>query len=954
MRWILALIFAVIWTSSGVAQRQLFHEYGAADGLDNLNVRCLFQDRVGFLWVGTDNGLFRYDGTRFRRFGHSEGLPDTEILNIAQSDDGRIWVGTTSGLSVLTGTRFDSIGLGERGPVRTIGFDASQTMYLQRESGVLRGTRSSANSYTFDNICTGAVSGLSVSSEGIFFSKDGDLFSLQGPKTERFGSLHGLPPDEWGATVLDSYGNRWVRSRTRLYELPRAHARFVDQSTGIPHATDTHLYTDRHGSLFVSTVSGIIGVSGTRRAYVDLRHGLPADPSGPMLIDHEDLLWLGTNGAGLVRRLGHGEWTAWTMADGLVKNSVWAIQTDTAGNVWVGTYGGLTILGPHGQVVRSWSTRNGLAGDRVLSIVEAPNGKFFAGTDSGMIAEFDHTGTLLRTYGTNAGVHASKISALAIDHEQRLWAVGTGGSFRSRTPVRDAPLSFDQITIPGVPTSALLRDIVVDDDDSIWVASSQGLHHLHDSQWKTFAVRDGLKSADLAVVAKDNGSIWIAYRDALGMTRIQKNGSTVELTDVTTQQGLRSDCVYAITTDRKGHLWVNTDMGVDVLANGSWKHFGDENGLIWNDTDSLALHVDSADNVWIGTSAGLSRYAQTGYSASEWLPPVVLTSIKGASREWQPGEEASLPYRKQSLTFQYAALTFEPGTGSHFRYRLTGLENEWNETSERSVHYGGLPPGNYVFQVVYVQQDGSSSSVPATFAFSIKSPWWKSWWFAVLFAITVTLIISGLVRMRVRLLEKQKEALELQVEDRTAELVASHRQLEEIAYFDMLTGCPNRRMFVEEFRRRAAQAGRSQGFALLLLDLDRFKQINDTFGHDAGDAVLIHTARRVEAELSQSDLVARLGGDEFAILLFEDSQANRIEALCSRILTQIASPIPYQNASLHVGCSIGIARFPAHGENQEGLYKAADLALYNAKQGSRNTFCWHGAEKHVEAQANVA
>lgn len=230
---------------------------------------------------------------------------------------------------------------------------------------------------------------------------------------------------------------------------------------------------------------------------------------------------------------------------------------------------------------------------------------------------------------------------------------------------------------------------------------------------------------------------------------------------------------------------------------------------------------------------------------------------------------------------------------------------------------------------------------------------WQAWWFISSLTLFCLLIGSAFFRLRIRVLETQKKALEEQVADRTAELVASHRQLEEIANCDMLTNTPNRRMFVEEFKQRVTAVGRTEPFNLVLIDLDFFKHVNDTFGHDAGDAVLVESAVRIKAQVRHTDCVARLGGDEFAILLFSVRDFAATEALCKRLLTVLAAPIHYKELELQVGCSIGIARFPTEGDSQESLYKSADNALYQAKQTGRNLFCWHRRESGQSASLSV-
>jgi len=924
---------------SSSAQRQLFHEYGSSDGLSNLNVKCLLQDRTGYLWVGTDNGLFRYDGSKFRAFGHAEGLSNTEILSLAESPAGALWIGTNSGVAQFSAEHFVSVDVGEEGPTRSIGFDAAGEVFLEQDGRILEGLPNLKGGYRFRTIDSGTVSGLFVNGSDILFGKDGALWTFKGDKAQPFERSSGLPHDQWGSIAEDTLGNLWVRSRTRLFELPRALSHFLDKSEGIPHTADTYLYTDRHGSVYVSTTSGTIVLSGNQRTSIDARHGLPADPSGPMLIDREELLWLGTDGGGLVRRLGHGEWTAWKKEDGLLRNSVWSVQRSQGGDIWVGTNGGLNILDASGHVVRTWTNRNGLPGDRVLSLIEAPSGDFYAGTDSGAISHFNPQGKLLQTYASNAGYLADRVSAMALDREGRLWAIGIGGCFRTQLPLNAGQPHFERMEIPGIPSRAFFRDILIDDGDAVWIASSRGLARFNGKDWRIFSVRDGLESPDLGVVSQAQGSIWIAYRDALGMTRLQ--GPNLAPSHITVQDGLHSNQIYAIKSDQKGRLWVSTDTGMDVFDTGRWRHYGSEDGLIWNDTDSLALSVDSDDSVWIGTSAGLSKFAQPDFAIKEQSPQVVLTSIQGGSQAWQPSDSPALPFSQRSLFIQYAALNYESPSAMRFRYRLAGFEDKWTETSERSVRFAALPTGHYVFEITASGPNGLWNPLPARFVFAIKPPWWLSWWFIGSSILLTTLIGSSFVRLRIRVLERQKRGLERQVADRTAELVTSHRQLEEIAYYDVLTNTPNRRMFVEVFRKRLANSRHSDPFTLLLIDLDFFKHVNDRFGHDAGDTVLVEIASRLKAEVRDTDCVARLGGDEFAVLLFAPLDIPAIEAICNRILSTVADPIRYKHLKLQVGCSIGIAGYPHDGKTQEGLYKSADMALYEAKHTNRNIFCWH-------------
>ena len=304
---------------------------------------------------------------------------------------------------------------------------------------------------------------------------------------------------------------------------------------------------------FVSSDSGVIVLDRSNRTTIDRQHGLPADAMGPVLLDSGESLWLGTLGGGLIRRLGHGEWLSWKKEDGLLHNTVWAIRHDRAGQIWVGTSGGLSILGPNGRSVRSWTSHNGLAGDRVLAIAEGPAGDFFVGTDPAGISRFSKQGTILRTYKSGSGLTSEPVYALAVDRQRRLWAGGPGGCVRSREPLdKTTELKFDRVAIPGLAEGTSVQDVLVDEGGIVWLATSHGLARFDSGRWKVFLRADGLKSENLEVIAQGQGAFWLAYRDSLGITRLQIDGEHYQITDITKQDGLPSDQIIGLAFDRSG------------------------------------------------------------------------------------------------------------------------------------------------------------------------------------------------------------------------------------------------------------------------------------------------------------------------------------------------------------------------------------------------------------------
>jgi diguanylate cyclase (GGDEF)-like protein len=162
-------------------------------------------------------------------------------------------------------------------------------------------------------------------------------------------------------------------------------------------------------------------------------------------------------------------------------------------------------------------------------------------------------------------------------------------------------------------------------------------------------------------------------------------------------------------------------------------------------------------------------------------------------------------------------------------------------------------------------------------------------------------------------------------------------ELEQLARFDSLTALPNRRLFTEDFDRMCAGKTEEE-FTLLFLDIDDFKTINDTYGHDAGDAFLVETSNRLQSAVRSTDQVARLGGDEFSILLIGSHDEEWLNKICDRIVDSFTAPVAFNDLTIRTTVSMGAASFPKDGDTQEKLYKSADIALYEAKRLGRNNW----------------
>jgi len=346
----LALIVLIVLSGALdlCAQRYNFKIYGEEEGLQNLVVQVLLQDRAGFLWVGTQNGLYRYDGNRFLAFGKAEGLPGARIEALHESMDGTVWAGTRAGLARYAGNRFEAINIGvAQGVVSRAGIasDADGKVYLATERGLVIGTRTGEQMsfVRVESSRPGAeeeeAASVYVDAKGrVWYGCGAHLCRLEDGKEREVSLEMGLPLEPWNAILGDLDGNLWVRSDHQLYVRREGSAKF-EARPGLPSSTNTYptLALDPSGRLLVPTFKGLARETVNGWEIIDEHQGLPTNDIAAVMQDREGSIWLGLLGSGLARWLGYNEWVSWTDRDGLSRDSVWSIARDGSNRLWVGT-----------------------------------------------------------------------------------------------------------------------------------------------------------------------------------------------------------------------------------------------------------------------------------------------------------------------------------------------------------------------------------------------------------------------------------------------------------------------------------------------------------------------------------------------------------------------------------------------------------------------------------------
>ena len=508
----------------------------------------------------------------------------------------------------------------------------------------------------------------------------------------------------------------------------------------------------------------------------------------------------------------------------------------------------------------------------------------------------------------------------------------------------------------------------------LWVGTRDGLNRLDVAHWQVLPV---LANAQLAarvrhgfvssLLSEGNGRLWIAIGGRGIEVVDQPRQADGRWTHLAEEQGLPNANVGTLLADGQGRVWASTDDGLAVIERDSLRirALGRAEGVHIATYWASSGIRSSQGELLFGGIGGLTIARPQRLQPWTYQPPVVVTEMRvdgvpvhsAAARGSAASDTLVLPAGARSCAVEFAALDFSAPERNRYAYRLRDFDPQWIETdpAHRLASYTNLPPGDYLLELRGSNRDGRWSPVLRQVRLQVLPSWYQTTLVRVLAMAASVAAIFLLVQARTALLRRHQRELELLVADRTAtleqrtrELEESERRLAQLAYSDVLTDLPNRRMFTDYFDWLDHQVRRGgTGFALLLTDLDYFKEVNDTHGHAAGDALLVEAARRLRGAVRVVDRVARLGGDEFAILLAEVEDMDTVQELCERILLAFKDPVPYQARAIHTGLSIGVALFPRDGETLDRLYLSADAALYEAKAAGRNTWrCFNPAHRH--------
>ncbi|MGY4516129.1 ligand-binding sensor domain-containing diguanylate cyclase [Lysobacter sp. HA18] len=917
------------------------------DGLPHSTINGIGQTSDGYLWLATWEGLARYDGHEFRLYRRDDipGLVDDSVRALHIGPKGDLWAGSARGGIVRWHAgRWDS-----RPPV-----DGLVTDLLEEPNGRLW-------------VAT-ARSGV------VRIDPDGHRHTIN--------ATAGLPSDTVNALARDSKGRIWVATSLGLARVEGDRAVAAGEN-GLTAGPVFSLFALPSGGLLVGTEHGaLVDDRGAARL---LHPDLATRTATRIWRDASGATWVGTNNAGLARV--EGDRIEWLDApQGLPNNRVLALGRDNEGSLWVGTNGGLVRL--RAAPIHTFTRKDGLADDFVRATLVTHDGTLWVGSGQGLDRIDTTTGAITRV---GLGTHLADVSVLALA-EDRSGDLLVGTFHDGVLRLHDGKVVGDVTMGDGLPSNEV-RAVLAAHDGRIWVGTKQGVVMLDGAQQRVYGAHDGLPAEFVLALHEDaDGSVWVGTSSGAavirngraqamdlgdtdaqyvysfvssvdgnalwlatdrGLVRIDHDGSRPQR--VARAEGLPFEKIFAAVRDAQGRLWLTGNEGIarlrmaeleDVAAKRRERidvHlFGRADGMMSaqaNGGSMPAATLDDAGRLWVATAIGVARLdPEAAVRRSLPLPPVTIERFEVDGRAVDPHVASTLAPGDHRIVVRFVSPTLINAQRVHYRYRLDGLTSTSVDLGDsREVQFTRLPPRDFHLRVE-AWVPGEPAVARGGLTFTIEPYWWQRPLVWALIVASTILLLALAYGARIRQLRRSQRRLRALVEERTHALQVQTSIAERLARTDALTLLSNRRALDQALDAELEHLAQGHAVALMLVDVDGFKPINDLHGHAAGDIALQAIADVIRAQARQRDIAARWGGDEFALLLVDCTLeqamtvAERIRAAVELIDCEPFAPGFGVTASLGVAWSDG----QPHSASLRTLVPRSDEALYRAKREGRN------------------
>jgi PAS domain S-box-containing protein len=799
--FIFALIAPAAWAwaiDPSKSINQFVHDvWKVEDGLPQNSIQAIIQSRQGYLWLGTQEGIARFDGVRFEVFDKKriKAIRDNYILCLFEDGNGALWAGTRGGgLAYLNwaeekfATYTTADGLGSNF-VNAIGMDRKGTLWIGTTRGLSRLKDGRITTYTTqDGLANDSIYSLHVTAQDELWlgTLGGGASRLRDGKFSNFSTSNGLAGNFVRASLTDRQGRVWLGTENGLNRMKEDGFLVYTTLDGLSGNHINSLYEDQEGSLWVGTYDGGLNrIAGGKISSFTMKEGLTNNEVYSILEDREGSLWIGTDAGGL-NRLKDGRIITFTSGNGLADDKILTVYEDHEGTLWIGTEnGGLN------QYQNGVFSAFALAGDKahktVQTVLRDQTGQLWIGTSNGLL---NYKSGRISQYDARHGLSNNSITSLCEAADGSLW-VGTRDGLNHIAGNRFRVFKTEQGLSDNV-----IRVILLDRRGDLWVGTNNGLNRLQNGAIRVYTTADGLSNNFIYSLYEDqDGVLWIGSREGLNRFR---DGA---ITPYTVSTGMYDDVVFQILEDGRENLWMSCNKGISEISKNELNRYASGktprvHSLSYGIADGMKSREccgglqpsgwKSRDGrLWFPTIKGLAVIdpAQS-IQRNEVPPPVIIEQVRVEGREVKsrPGAEVAFPPGSEKFEFHYTAPSFLAAEKVRFKAQLQGIDREALDVgNQRAAYYTKIPPGHYAFNVTACNNDGIWNTSGAVFNFYLQPFFYQTWWFYLICGMGLSLIGLGLVRFRTGKLESRKKELEQLVRQRTEQLANANQEMRRLS-----------------------------------------------------------------------------------------------------------------------------------------------------------------------------
>ena len=951
------IFFIIIFSSLISAKDFRFDHLNISNGLISSHVNKVFQDQKGFIWFGTDSGASKYDSSLFINYEYNPNgkyhISNNYIVDIEEDSYNSIWLATEIGINVIKengdivnyiNNKNDNKSIPSN-LVHDIFKDHNDNIWVATSKGVAKYEHKTENFIKY-HIDSNTVYNINEYNSVLYFGTKNGLFFLNksgyiekldlSSNKNVFNAIvitshidnqnrFWLGTEEHGAFVLNTDDNSITINKFNKNEKVQSIASYKDE-TYIGYANDGisvykpsindyqeiksnkskySIKTDRIESLFFDT-SGMMWVA-TRKGvfyYSSLKDGSSLysvnsndqyanDGTVYSLTEYKDTVILATS-----------NWMKYLdKKDNFINNikndfstdkvQVWTVEKDNDGNLWIAHNKGITIYNNLTKEVENYLNIEGnkynLPTNEFYTVLPISNSKAW-------ITGYDGVGLIL--FDKNKGVVKR-----FLDKNDNIYAAEGNYTIVKR----------------------------IDNYGNIWLATTSGIIKVVEKDNKVFFYDNGIENLKVNDIFIDNANdvLW-ATTASIGLLKISNiNSDTPKIQVINKNNGLPDFKLKSLYLN-EGNLWIASQNKIFKynLENRKFTEYPSivtDHEIVFSE-GSLKVY---SDILYIGTNNGLLSIELNKVHVSDFRPQIHINKVKNNNYSFVNDKKVLVDifdYDDNNITFDFSINDYNNPSGNVIKYKLVGFDKDWVvKKNIRSVSYTNLDAGNYEFVISGSNSDGVWYNDKENYLFIIKRPWW--FYTIVVMGGIVSILLIGLFILR------QKEIKTLEIR----------------ANFDNLTGLPNRSSFNIYLNKLIAN---KENVAVIFIDLDDFKGVNDSMGHAIGDELIFNAAMRLSNQLNKNEFVSRLSGDEFAIIINKlniDTYKERVE-----MFSDVLSNDYILNEQIVKGsASIGVATYPHDALSVNDLLRYADVAMYESKKNGKNNNSYFNQKMNKEINEKI-